>query len=217
MRTRGGVTTVGVEGAFGHNVFINCPFDKEYRPLLEALLFTVIECGLEPRIASETSDSGEVRIEKVKRLVRASRYSVHDISRIETQGSLPRFNMPFELGLDLGCREYGDRGCRSKKALILEQKQYRYQQVLSDIAGQDIKAHDGESRRLVKCVRDWVVETVSTSGVPSASRIWQRLTDFHGALAPALAEQGYTQNEFEEMPVPEFIRFIKEWRSVNAG
>jgi len=69
---------------FETNVFINCPFDKEYKPLLRALLFVVIDCGFEPRIASESIDSGEIRVEKIKNLIKASRYSIHDLSRMET-------------------------------------------------------------------------------------------------------------------------------------
>ena len=37
-------------------VFINCPFDDEYQPMLHALLFTVVQCGFRPRIATERSD-----------------------------------------------------------------------------------------------------------------------------------------------------------------
>lgn len=51
--------------------------------MLRSLLFTVVDCGLEPRIASESSDSGEIRVEKIKNLIRESRYSIHDISRME--------------------------------------------------------------------------------------------------------------------------------------
>jgi hypothetical protein len=92
---------------FEKNIFINCPFDDEYRPLLRAMLFTVIYCGLTPRIATERADSGEVRIRKIVELMKESKFSVHDISRIEPlkRGDLPRFNMPFELGMELGLRE----------------------------------------------------------------------------------------------------------------
>jgi hypothetical protein len=42
---------------FELNVFINCPFDEQYYPLLRPLLFTVVYLGFNPRIASERSDS----------------------------------------------------------------------------------------------------------------------------------------------------------------
>lgn len=88
---------------FEKNIFINCPLDPDYKQMLRALIFTVLDCGFEPRIASERQDSGQIRVSKIKDLIRESCYSIHDISRMEPlkNGDLPRFNMPFELGLDL--------------------------------------------------------------------------------------------------------------------
>ncbi len=79
----------------GRDVFINCPFDQQYRPLLHALLFVVHDCGFHARAALEVEDSGEVRVQKILRIIGESPYGIHDISRVES----PRFNMPLELGL----------------------------------------------------------------------------------------------------------------------
>ena len=38
-------------------IFINCPFDEEYQPLLRALLFAALFYGLDIKIASMDSDS----------------------------------------------------------------------------------------------------------------------------------------------------------------
>ena len=54
---------------FEKNVFINCPFDRDFYPLLRPLLFTVIYLGLKPRIALEEVDSGQPRIEKIIKLI----------------------------------------------------------------------------------------------------------------------------------------------------
>ncbi|MEJ1961719.1 MAG: hypothetical protein WDO56_09305 [Gammaproteobacteria bacterium] len=90
---------------FERNVFINCPFDEEYRPLLHPLLFSVYALGFQPRIALESLDSGKPRIEKIVTLIKASKYAIHDISRIQatSAGEYFRLNMPFELGIDVGC------------------------------------------------------------------------------------------------------------------
>ena len=129
---------------FDQQIFVNCPFDEEYSPLLKALVFTILECGLVPRLASDEADSGRVRVEKIRALIQSCRLSIHDISRVGPlqEGDLPRFNMPFELGLDFGCRFYGSRRLTTKQCLILEQERYRYQKVLSDISGNDIRAHE---------------------------------------------------------------------------
>lgn len=102
---------------FKKNVFINCPFDSEYEDLLKPLLFTVIRSGLNPRIASERLDSGEVRLEKIKELIFESRIGIHDLSRCKStdKNEYYRFNMPFELALDLAAREFNPTKQLKKK------------------------------------------------------------------------------------------------------
>ena len=54
---------------FDRNVFINCPFDEGYLPLLRPLLFTTFYVGLNPRITLESLDSGRPRIDKIVKLI----------------------------------------------------------------------------------------------------------------------------------------------------
>ena len=84
-------------------VFLNVPFDPQYRLLFEAMLFAVYDCGFKPRCALETTDAGQVRVQKISAIIRDCAFGIHDISRTQLdEGSgLPRFNMPFELGLFL--------------------------------------------------------------------------------------------------------------------
>src|ERR1700694_3352516 len=91
------------------NVFINCPFDSEYASLLRPILFTIAYLGFNPQIASQTADSGEQRINKILSLILKSKFSIHDLSRIRSAkpGEFFRLNMPFELGIDYGCRRIG--------------------------------------------------------------------------------------------------------------
>jgi hypothetical protein len=93
---------------FGKSVFINCPFDEVYQPLLRTLIFTIKTIGFIPRITLERNDSGEVRLHKIKELIESSKYSIHDLSRSKSKSENEyfRLNMPFELGLNLGCRDY---------------------------------------------------------------------------------------------------------------
>jgi hypothetical protein len=122
---------------FERNVFVNCPFDKRFQPLLRPLLFTIIYLGLQPRIALERTDSGESRLDKILELIRESKYSIHDLSRSEANaaGELYRLNMPFELGLDHGCRTFGQAKFRDKRALVLEAEPHRYKAAISDLSG----------------------------------------------------------------------------------
>ena len=49
-------------------MFINCPFDPEYRPIFEAVVFAVHRCGFVARCALEDGDSDVVRIAKILRM-----------------------------------------------------------------------------------------------------------------------------------------------------
>lgn len=199
--------------SFHRNTFINCPFDGEYRPLLQALLFVLLDCGLEPRIALEQADSGQVRIEKLLSLIKASRFSIHDISRIDplAPGDLPRFNMAFELGLDLGCRSSVPAKMPKKQCLILEQERYRFQQVLSDLSGNDVRAHGGDPRRLMGEVRNWI-KVATGKRLQGATRYWERFNKFLGYLRVVLCDQlGFSEEEIEEIEVAEFIDYARDW------
>ena len=194
--------------SFDKNIFINCPFDREYLPLLKPLLFTAVECGLEPRIASERSDAGEERIKKIRGLIRESRYSIHDLSRMEPikAGDLPRFNMPFELGLDFGGRYFGPK--------VLSRKRFRFQKVLSDISGSDIRAHNSDPETLVRNVRNWIFDNVRKN-IRSKTIIWRRYNKFLTSFENSVKVEGFTKKDIDEMPVTEFVYFIKSWIGQN--
>lgn len=146
-----------VRAGYDVSVFVNCPFDDEYQPLFRALVFAVTYCGFAVRCALEVDDSVETRAEKIIRLVRRSRYGIHDISRTESNAEgLPRFNMPYELGLFVGFRHGGGPGQGWKVALVLGREPYRFQKFLSDIAGQDIRSHGGLAGGVVRQVRNWL-------------------------------------------------------------
>jgi hypothetical protein len=200
--------------AFERGVFINCPFDLDYLPLLQSLIFTILECGLEPRLALEEPDSGEVRVHKIRNLIRSCRFSVHDISRMEPlrDVDLPRFNMPFELGLDLGCRYYGGGRLESKRSLILEREPYRYQRVLSDISGNDIRAHRGDPETLMAEVRNWL-KAMTRGTLPSGSSMWKRYSLFLTDLDSTFEQLLYSQRDIESLEVTELMEFIHDWQT----
>ena len=138
-------------------VFVNCPFDDQYRPMFRAMLFTIAACGYRPRCALEISDGGATRIGQIADLICACDHTIHDISNVEldADGNLPRFNMPLELGIDIGLRlKHPDAA--SKRALILEKERHRYDRFLSDISGQDIEPHGGTTSGVIKAVRNFL-------------------------------------------------------------
>jgi hypothetical protein len=103
------------------------------------LLFTVLACGFEPRCALEEDDAMEVRLHKIVRIIEECPLSIHDVSCTELDAvhQLPRFNMPFELGIFIGAAHILKPRSLKRRALVLDRDRYRYQKFLSDIAGQD--------------------------------------------------------------------------------
>ena len=171
---------------YDSNVFINCPFDKEYSEKFRAIVFAVMECGFTPRCALEESNSGQVRIERINNIIERCRLGIHDISGTELDGahSLPRFNMPLELGLFLGCKRFGNGNHASKSCLIFDKEQFRYQKFISDIAGQDINSHDDKKDLVIKKLRDWLSSQKDDTAtiLPGGSQILRRYNAFEAAL-----------------------------------
>lgn len=198
--------------SYGVNVFVNCPFDERYLPLLRPLVFTIIYLNLNPRIALERTDSGESRLGKIVQLIRESKYSIHDLSRSEANaaGELYRLNMPFELGLDYGCRLYGDAKHREKVALVLEAKPHRYKAAISDLAGADIECHNDEPYMVFRVVRNWL-KNVCLKTAAGAAQIEAAFTQFMAEDYDALTSEGFSASDIAALPIGELIERMRDW------
>jgi hypothetical protein len=207
-----------VDEDFGRNVFINCPFDERYLPLLRALLFTIVHLGYTPRIALERSDSGELRLNKISYLIRHSRFSIHDLPRTQAvePGEFYRMNMPFEFGVDYGCRRFGQSNVKRKRFLVLSGLPFEHARALSDASGVDTKHHAHEPVELVRQVRNWFVETAGAHEVPSASRIWRDFSRFMVDFGEKRAADGFSPEDLNTMPVREFVGFIARWAAARS-
>lgn len=205
------------KGSYESNVFINCPFDDAYRPLLKALLFTIKSCGLHPRIASERLDAYEARVEKIIELIAESKYSIHDLSRIKSAGTdeYYRLNMPFEIGLDLGCKKFHpDEKYRSKFSLILEKERFSLHKALSDLSSSDVKCHNEDAEQLVEEVRTWFSET-GLSNLPGPSLVWDNFNIFNADLYARKVREGFKPLQIDKLPVPEFLKAVDKWLQVR--
>lgn len=197
---------------FDTSVFINCPFDEDYLPLLRPILFCVRDLGLEPRIALEALDSGKPRFDRLVALIRQSRYAIHDISRLKAarKGEYYRLNMPFELGLDVGCRVFGDPAFSVKQCLILEAERFRFQAALSDMSNSDIAVHGNEPVQAMTEVRNWLVNQRELRA-PGPAALWGRFTDFMADNYDALKGRGFSDLNIEKLPVAELLPCIEDW------
>jgi hypothetical protein len=184
---------------YSKSVFINCPFDDQYKPIFYAIVFAVIDCGYTVRCALEAQDTSSTRIDKIYKLIKECQFGIHDVSRIEQDliSGLPRFNMPFELGLFLGALQFGDRVHKRKSCLVLSADRYSYQKFISDIAGQDIRQHGNKPKQAVGAVRDWL-QSLRSAGeplLPGATAIMTHYKEFQRALPLLLQESLITNTE----------------------
>jgi hypothetical protein len=56
---------------FERSVFVNCPFDEEFAPILQAVAFCIVYMGFFPRRVPENADNGAARLDRIADLIRA--------------------------------------------------------------------------------------------------------------------------------------------------
>lgn len=202
---------MNVAERYDRSVFINCPFDGDCRPTLEAILFCLVDSGFLPRLASERLDSGEVRLDKIVELMRECRYSIHDLSRVQATaaGEYSRLNMPFELGIDFGLAQAGDETLARKRLLVIAADPYEYQVALSDIAGWDIRAHEDKYDQAIRAVRNWLASMSLTE--KAASRIVGEYIAFQEWDYERLLAGGWSDDDIQRRPTAELLRAMQTW------
>lgn len=193
---------------YNDSVFINCPFDAGYTPILRALIFTVYRCGFLPVTALAEDNALDNRLSKIENLVERCRYGIHDISRIETGGNgLPRFNMPFELGIFFGAKRFGNKVQKEKNALIFDSERYRYQQFISDLNGIDIKAHNNSPAIAIRKVTDWLSTSSKRVSMPGYKIIVPEYAAFEKGLPSITDKLGLDIND---IPFNTFCLIVEE-------
>lgn len=192
------------------DVFINCAFDSQFAPIFQAIVFAVVRSGFQVRCALETDDASENRFAKIQRIIEDCPFGIHDISRTEADGKppLPRFNMPLELGLFLGAKRFGDGRQRRKRALILDTEPYRYQKFISDIGGQDIKAHAGSPAQAIGIVTNWLRQHTNVSNIPGGAAVAQEFTRFQADLPVILEARSLTTGD---MTFGDYVAIAAAW------
>lgn len=118
--------------------------------------------------------------------------------------------MPFELGLDFGCRRFGEEPLSEKVLLILEEEPYRYQATISDLAGSDIQAHNGNHETAVRKVRNWITGIGGFESL-GAARILAEYEDFQEWHYERRRAAGFSEEDIQDYPTPELLGAMIEW------
>jgi len=200
---------------YTENVFYNYPFDEDYKPIFNAVVFTIHDCGFRARCAIETHDSSDVRIDKIYKIISECKYGIHDISLTDPDDNtgLPRFNMPFELGIFLGVKKFGGKKHSRKVCLTLDIEKYRYQRFLSDISGQDISGYNGDPKKASKEVRNWLLSSSDRKTLPGANFIWNRYEEFQLEY-PTLCDN--FNLDPSEIIFNDYVLLVSEWLKING-
>ena len=119
--------------------------------------------------------------------------------------------MPFELGLDFGCRNFGGSPFDQKRILVLEKEQHRYHQFISDLSGSDIAAHKNEYDVAIRNVRNWIRSFDNSRPVIAASKVSGEYDDFKLDHYITLRAEGFSRGDIEDLPTNELINAIIQW------
>jgi hypothetical protein len=143
------------------SVFLNIPYDDDFEDLYVAYIVGLSQLGLRINVTLAVPNQG--RLESIIELVRQSKFSIHDLSRIEVSQGIPRFNMPLELGIAL----YRSKGTRdSHQVHIFETKKYRTQRSTSDVNGIDPHIHRGTAKGVMEALRNIFRQPGDVTTVP---------------------------------------------------
>jgi hypothetical protein len=197
-----------------NNVFINCPFDDQYKDLFDAILFVLYFCECKPRCSLEVDNGLQTRLDKICSIIKDCDLGIHDISRTELDiNSLPRFNMPFEFGTFLGAQRFGGKFQKVKICLILDIERYRFQKYISDIAGMDIKSHSNDPTQIITKIRNWIQTNDSGKSLPGARSIISKYEAYVNARPEILTRLSKSDEDYAQYA--DKTQIIEEWIRLN--
>lgn len=153
-----------------YSVFLNIPYDSAFENLYLAYIAGLSAFGLIPRATLEIPTS-QRRLERILKLLQQCAYSIHDLSRVQLDAKaprVPRFNMPFELGLAVA----RDVGNRRQTWSVCETVPYRINKSLSDLNGTDVRIHDGTVRGVFGALSEIFVRKTRQPSVQEMYRIY---------------------------------------------
>jgi hypothetical protein len=111
-------------------------------------------------------------------------------------------------------KRYGNQEQKRKRILILDSEQYRYQRFISDIAGQDIRAHGSEPARAIEMVATWLRAQSRSTSVPGGRRIAQEFAEFQRHLPTILDTRQFVE---AEISFGDYVTITTEWMAESLA
>jgi hypothetical protein len=174
------------------SVFINCPFDDDYLPLFDAIVFATTASGYTPRCALESGSVSDPRMDQIFDALTSSKYSIHDLSRCKGEGTvnLARFNMPLEFGIAFGKAYVRYEGRRLHDWLVLLPQGHFYRAVVSDLGAYDPPTHKGTAESIVVPVMAWLATRPNAPETPGPKRVLAAMPQFEAEVKTQRADWG---------------------------
>jgi hypothetical protein len=183
------------------SVFLNIPYDSRFENLFLAYIAGISAFGFAPRATLEIP-FGQRRLDRILSLIRQSHYSVHDLSRVQLDRTVPctpRFNMPFELGLVIAL----ERSVHANHSwIVCETVPHRIKKSLSDLDGTDAYIHGGTIAGVFRELGNAFVGSSRQPTVKEMSQIYRVLrSQFQRVLGKAGAKDAFNARVFKELCV----------------
>jgi hypothetical protein len=180
--------------------FLNIPFDAGFEPLFLAFIAGLSGFGLTPQCVLQIPSSHR-RLDRLTKLISSCRYSFHDLSRVELDRKrprVPRFNMPFELGLAVGWEKHGGH---PHYWYAFEAKPLRALKSLSDLNGTEFYIHGNRPIGIFRCLANALARSEHRPTVLQLQTIYQGLSRAAVVIKRELA----TDSLFETRPFQELV------------
>jgi hypothetical protein len=95
-----------------------------------------------------------------------------------------------------------------KKCIVFDSAPYRYQQFISDIAGQDIHSHGGRVARLIEEVATWFRDEIRDPAVPGGRAIANEYDRFTAVIPDICAVK---RLDPDEVTFQDYRAMAAEW------
>jgi hypothetical protein len=165
-------------------VFLNIPYDAQFHRLCLAYICGLASFGLVPRATIEIP--GTRRLDRILHLIEECPFSLHDLSRVQLSPPtprMPRFNMPFELGLAVEWQ----RRSGEHTWYVFETERYRINRSLSDLAGTDVYVHEGTVEGVLREISNAFVREKRKPGFAEMLGVYRTV---RAALSSILGRSG---------------------------
>jgi hypothetical protein len=193
--------------------FINVPYDDRFQDLYLAFIAGLTAFGLDPRATLEVP-GGTRRLDRIFELITSCQYSFHDLSRVQLdrrRPQVPRFNMPFELGLVLGWLKTSRRS--NHTWFVFESVWGRVSKSLSDLDGTDPYIHDQRPKGVFRELGNALVRSADQPTVQQMNTVYRNIK----TAAPLIVRNAGAKSLFEARAFKQLVVLARKFAELGRA